>query len=229
MAETLSLISLISFLAAGVFAVLAVVLWFVFHIPTVAGELSGRTARKSIERMRKSNAEAAKNLQGPDPVKGDKKNARGPDSANGDEKTSHGSDAAKGDKKTARRSDSARGDKKTARRSDADKGDKKTARRSDSAKGDKKNARGSGSARGEKKNPYADMRQAGSRGDNWETVLLAENADRARHNRETEVLADGEYTKIADSGNAQTERRVSAIKIEVLEDIVFIHTKEVIE
>lgn len=70
MAETLSMISLISFLAAGAFAVLAVILWFVFRIPTVAGELSGRTAKKSVERMRKNNEEAGKNSQGPGPAEG---------------------------------------------------------------------------------------------------------------------------------------------------------------
>ena len=64
MAETLSMISLISFLAAGAFAILAVILWFVFRIPTVAGELSGRIAKKSIERMRKSNEEAGKSRIG---------------------------------------------------------------------------------------------------------------------------------------------------------------------
>jgi len=39
-------------MAAGVFAALAVILWFVFRIPTVAGDLSGRNARKSVEQMR---------------------------------------------------------------------------------------------------------------------------------------------------------------------------------
>ncbi len=65
MAETLSMISLISFLAAGVFAILAVILWFVFRIPTVAGELSGRIAKKSIERMRKTIVDAATTAWGP--------------------------------------------------------------------------------------------------------------------------------------------------------------------
>ena len=71
MAETLSMISLISFLAAGAFAILAVILWFVFRIPTVAGELSGRIAKKSIERMRKSNEEAGKSRIGGENVKSD--------------------------------------------------------------------------------------------------------------------------------------------------------------
>ena len=53
--EVLDTISLISFVLAGISAVLAVVFWFVFKIPTVISDLSGRTARKSIERMRANN------------------------------------------------------------------------------------------------------------------------------------------------------------------------------
>lgn len=71
MAETLSLISLISFLAAGAFGILTVILWFVFRIPTVQGELSGRIVRKSIERMRKSNEEAAKPVWEPGTTMGE--------------------------------------------------------------------------------------------------------------------------------------------------------------
>lgn len=55
MAETLSTLSIISFVIAGVSLVVAVFLWFLFKIPTVIGDLSGRTARKSIAKMRASN------------------------------------------------------------------------------------------------------------------------------------------------------------------------------
>ena len=55
MAETLSTVSLIAFIVAGLSFVSAVVLFFVFGIPSVIGDLSGRTARKSIKRMRLSN------------------------------------------------------------------------------------------------------------------------------------------------------------------------------
>lgn len=58
--EILSMISLISFVLAGVSAVLAVVFWFVFKIPAVIGDLSGRTARKSIEKMRVNNEKTGK-------------------------------------------------------------------------------------------------------------------------------------------------------------------------
>lgn len=55
MAEILSMISIIAFVLAAIFLILAVFLWFYFRIPRVIGDLSGRTARKSIERMRAHN------------------------------------------------------------------------------------------------------------------------------------------------------------------------------
>ena len=57
-AEILSLVSLISYIIAGISLVLAVFFWFAFKIPSVIGDLSGRTARKSIARMRASNEKA---------------------------------------------------------------------------------------------------------------------------------------------------------------------------
>ena len=54
-AEILSLVSLISYIAAGVLLVLAVFFWFFFKIPSVMGNLSGRTAKKSIEQLRQAN------------------------------------------------------------------------------------------------------------------------------------------------------------------------------
>lgn len=58
-AEILSLISVISFVICGIAFVLAVFFWFFFKIPAVIGDLSGRTARKSIEKMRSGNEKAA--------------------------------------------------------------------------------------------------------------------------------------------------------------------------
>lgn len=53
--EILSTISLVSFILAGVSFLLAVFFWIRFNIPAVIGDLSGRTARKSIEKMRTNN------------------------------------------------------------------------------------------------------------------------------------------------------------------------------
>lgn len=55
MADMLTAISIGSFVAAGVFLVIAIVLFIVFRIPSVLGDLSGRNAKKSIEKMRKNN------------------------------------------------------------------------------------------------------------------------------------------------------------------------------
>ena len=55
MAEILSTVSLVSFVLAGICLGLAVIFWFRFRIPTVIGDLSGRTARKSIAEMRERN------------------------------------------------------------------------------------------------------------------------------------------------------------------------------
>lgn len=55
MAETLSIISIVSFVLSGICLVLAVFAWFYFEIPTIIGDLSGRTARKSIAQMREFN------------------------------------------------------------------------------------------------------------------------------------------------------------------------------
>ena len=54
-AEILSLISLISYIIAGISFAIAVFFWFFFKIPSVIGDLSGRTAKKSIARKRASN------------------------------------------------------------------------------------------------------------------------------------------------------------------------------
>lgn len=60
MSDILQTVSVISFVAAGVFVCLAIMFWFVFNIPSVVGDLSGRTARKAIEKMRQHNEKTGK-------------------------------------------------------------------------------------------------------------------------------------------------------------------------
>lgn len=55
MADTLQLLSIISFAVAGTCFLISVFLWFVFKIPNVIGDLSGRNAKKSIAKMRAVN------------------------------------------------------------------------------------------------------------------------------------------------------------------------------
>lgn len=65
MAETLSTLSIISFIVSGICLALSIFLWIFFKIPTVMGDLSGRTAQKSIARMRAANEKSgAKSYKG---------------------------------------------------------------------------------------------------------------------------------------------------------------------
>lgn len=60
--EILSLISLISFALAVVSLIVAVFIWFKFEIPAVISDLSGRTAKKSIQRLREDNEKSGKKV-----------------------------------------------------------------------------------------------------------------------------------------------------------------------
>lgn len=55
MAETLSMVSTVSFVLAALFLLLAAFFWIKFGILEIIGDLSGRTARKSIAKMREKN------------------------------------------------------------------------------------------------------------------------------------------------------------------------------
>ena len=55
MAEILSTVSIISYVAAALFGSVALVLWFLFKITFVIVDLSGSNAKKSIEQMRANN------------------------------------------------------------------------------------------------------------------------------------------------------------------------------
>lgn len=57
-AEILSLISLISFIISGASLILTIFFWFQFKIPKIIGNLSGRTARKTIAQMRTNNEQS---------------------------------------------------------------------------------------------------------------------------------------------------------------------------
>lgn len=57
MAQVLSIIAIISFVIAAIAFGLAIFFFIKFQIPSVIGDLSGRTARKSIAKMRETNKE----------------------------------------------------------------------------------------------------------------------------------------------------------------------------
>ncbi len=216
MAETLSVISLISFLAAGVFAILAVVLWFVFHIPTVAGELSGRTAKKSIERTRRNNEEASKNSRGAGPVRDRGKNSPADGRQAGKNSPADGRQTGKNFPADGRQTgkNSPADERQTGKNSPAD---GRQARKNRSEGGGVETALRAESAAGTRRRET--VQQSGE--------TARRSRETAQQSRETEVLADTGSLEASGSGNPQ--RRMSAVKIELLEEILFIHTKEVIE
>lgn len=66
-AEILSTLSLVAYIIAGLSFALAVIFWFAFRIPSVVGDLSGRTAKKSIEKRRRANARSGEKSYRPSP------------------------------------------------------------------------------------------------------------------------------------------------------------------
>ena len=53
--EMLNTLSFASFIASGVMFLTAVALFFLLDIPKVVGEVSGKTAKKSIQQIQKHN------------------------------------------------------------------------------------------------------------------------------------------------------------------------------
>lgn len=75
MADTLYLFSIIAFVLAGIMLIVSIVLFVGFRIPKVIGDLSGKTARRTIAGMRKKNeqmgqrfAELKKNKPATEPL-----------------------------------------------------------------------------------------------------------------------------------------------------------------
>lgn len=60
MSNMLSTLSLVCYGISVVLLILSIFFWFSFKIPEVYGDLSGKTARKSIERMRAANEKTGK-------------------------------------------------------------------------------------------------------------------------------------------------------------------------
>lgn len=57
-AELYQNISIVAFVLAAIFLIIAVILFFVFDIPAVLGELSGKTAAKQVAEIRAANKNA---------------------------------------------------------------------------------------------------------------------------------------------------------------------------
>ena len=68
LSETLSTVTIVSYVLAGVFLAFAVFSFIIFKIPNVIGDLSGRNAKKSIAQMRENNEKSGKKSYRPHPV-----------------------------------------------------------------------------------------------------------------------------------------------------------------
>lgn len=177
MAEVLSTISLVSFIIAGISFVLAVTFFFVFKIPNVIGDLSGRNAQRSIAQLRAINEKS-------------------------------GSKAYKTSETNAKRG-------------------KLTGTMEESGKLKKKSKK---SAELKKKSSSDDERP--------ETGLLESNVavnndvqqtELLDTNDETGLLGDPNETETLELASNKAKPRVGGKKLEIIEDIMLIHTEEVIE
>ena len=66
--ELLQTLSMSAFIAAAVFFLLAVAMFFLFNIPKVVGEVTGSTARKAIEEIREQNEKTGNKAYRPSAV-----------------------------------------------------------------------------------------------------------------------------------------------------------------
>ena len=66
--ELLQMISLISFIVAGVLFLLGIALFFLLDVPKLYGDISGRTAKKAIEAIRQQNESSGNKAYKPSAV-----------------------------------------------------------------------------------------------------------------------------------------------------------------
>lgn len=66
--ELLQTLSLVSFIVAGVLLLLGVALFFLLDVPKLYGEISGRTAKKAIEAIRRQNESSGNKAYKPSAV-----------------------------------------------------------------------------------------------------------------------------------------------------------------
>lgn len=66
--ELLQIISLVSFIIAGVLLLLGIALFFLLDVPKLYGDISGRTAKKAIEAIRQQNESSGNKAYKPSAV-----------------------------------------------------------------------------------------------------------------------------------------------------------------
>lgn len=177
MAEILSIISLVSFIIAGISFVLAVTFFFVFKIPNVIGDLSGKNAQRSIAQLRAINEKS-------------------------------GSKAYRTSETNEKRG-------------------KLTGTMEDSGKLKKKNKK-SGDLK-KKSSSDAERPETGLLESNVADNSDVQQTELLDTNDETGLLGDPNETETLELASNKAKPRVGGKKLEIIEDIMLIHTEEVIE
>ena len=177
MAEVLSIISLVSFIIAGISFALAVTFFFVFKIPNVIGDLSGRNAQRSIAQLRAINEKS-------------------------------GSKAYKTSETNAKRG-------------------KLTGTMEESGKLKKKNKK-SGELK-KKSSTDEERPETGLLESNVVEKSDVQQTELLDTNDETGLLGDPNETETLELASNRTKPRIGGKKLEMIEDIMLIHTEEVIE
>lgn len=68
LAQIYFIVSIVGFILSGVLLAVSIFLFIKLNIPKIIGDLSGRTAKKSIEQMREENEKSGKKSYRPHPV-----------------------------------------------------------------------------------------------------------------------------------------------------------------
>lgn len=177
MAQVLSIISLVSFIIAGISFVLAVTFFFVFKIPNVIGDLSGRNAQRSIAQLRAINEKS-------------------------------GSKAYKTSETNAKRG-------------------KLTGTMEESGKLKKKNKK-SGELK-KKSSTDEERPETGLLESNVVEKSDVQQTELLDANDETGLLGDPNETETLELASNKAKPRVGGKKLETIEDIMLVHTEEVID
>lgn len=177
MAEVLSIISLVSFIIAGISFALAVTFFFVFKIPNVIGDLSGRNAQRSIAQLRAINEKS-------------------------------GSKAYKTSETNAKRG-------------------KLTGTMEDSGKLKKKNKK-SGELK-KKSSTDEERPETGLLESNVVEKSDVQQTELLDTNDETGLLGDPNETETLELASNKAKPRIGGKKLEIIEEIISIHTNESID
>ncbi len=216
LADILELLSIIAFVIAGICLVLTVIFGIVFKVPTVIGDLSGRTARKSVARMRAANEKNNPNTYRPSRVntelsKQNTKNAQSPQGRIVAQPQSQ----VKTNKQTLKKAEKVQADAFNFNRPDTGLLDKN--KPYDYLSGETENL--------ETENLETENLET----ENLETESLeTESLETESLDSETTALIVDNASVAQSSVNAQQPTRIRGVKMEMIESVMLVHTDEVI-